>query len=68
MNEPCQCLRSHAAVSPTHRGHCCFLPATQTCHPEAVAAWRAEGGHPSDRDADLPEPQRTMLATWRSLR
>jgi hypothetical protein len=37
--EPCQCHRSVAAVSPTHPGHCCFLPATQDCHREEVEAW-----------------------------
>lgn len=39
---PCRCHRSHATVSPTHSGHCCFLPATQTCHPAAVATWITE--------------------------
>lgn len=39
---PCQCHGSHAAVSPTHSGHCCFVPANRTCHPAEVAAW-AEG-------------------------
>jgi hypothetical protein len=37
--EPCQCHGSFAAVSPTHPGHCCFLPADQDCHPEAIAEW-----------------------------
>lgn len=37
--EPCQCMTSFAAVSPIHPGHCCFVPATQTCHPEEVAEW-----------------------------
>lgn len=36
---PCQCMTSFAAISPTHHGHCCFVPATQTCHPEEVAEW-----------------------------
>ena len=36
---PCQCHDSFAAVSPTHPGHCCFLPADQDCHREEVEAW-----------------------------
>ena len=39
---PCQCHTSFAYISPMHGGHCCFQPATQTCHPEAVARWEAE--------------------------
>lgn len=40
--DPCQCHQSFASVSPTHRGHCCFVPAWQTCHPAEVAAWKAK--------------------------
>ena len=40
--DPCQCHDSWAYISPTHRGHCCFVPATQTCHQAEVAAWEAE--------------------------
>lgn len=36
---PCRCLRSFAAVTPTHPGHCCFLPAGQACHQGEVAEW-----------------------------
>lgn len=36
---PCRCHDSLAAVSPTHEGHCCFLPVSQTCHTEEVEAW-----------------------------
>jgi len=36
---PCKCHTSFAYISPTHTGHCCFVPATQQCHPEEVAAW-----------------------------
>lgn len=39
--EPCQCHRSFAVISPTHTGHCCFVPATQTCHEAEVEAWLA---------------------------
>lgn len=41
-DEPCRCLNLYAAISPTHLGHCCFIPATRTCHPDEVAAWRAK--------------------------
>lgn len=37
--DPCKCMTSHAAVSPAHPGHCCFVPATQVCHPEQFDAW-----------------------------
>lgn len=37
--EPCQCHKNFAPVTPTHTGHCCFVPATQTCHPDEVAEW-----------------------------
>lgn len=40
--EPCQCHSSFAYIAPMHDGHCCFQPATQTCHPAEVAAWEAE--------------------------
>lgn len=33
---------SFAAVTPTHRGHCCFVPAVQTCHPAEVAEWERQ--------------------------
>jgi|GEM_PF-5212446 len=42
MAEPCKCHRSHAYITPTHSGHCCFYPASQNCHPEEAAAWVAE--------------------------
>jgi len=38
---PCKCLQSWAMISPTHSGHCCFLPALQTCHATEVAAWES---------------------------
>lgn len=47
--EPCQCLTSFAVVSPIHPGHCCFLPASQTCHREEVAEWERQ------RDRRLPD-------------
>jgi hypothetical protein len=37
--KPCQCHESFAYISPTHRGHCCFVPESQTCHPAEVAEW-----------------------------
>lgn len=42
MSEPCKCHNSHAAVTPTHGGHCCFLPADSTCHADEVEAWTAD--------------------------
>lgn len=48
---PCRCHQSRAAVSPIHDGHCCFLPASQTCHPVELAAWivwRLTGCHDND--------------------
>ena len=42
MTDPCKCHNSHAAVVPSHTGHCCFFPEGQTCHTEEVAAWVAE--------------------------
>lgn len=39
---PCQCMRSHAYISPSHDGHCCFFPASQTCHQAEMAAWEDE--------------------------
>ena len=46
---PCQCHDSFAAVSPTHPGHCCFVPDTQTCHAAEVAAWERRNAlrHPA---------------------
>lgn len=41
-DEPCRCHRSYAMVSPFHAGHCCFWPASQTCHAEEVAEWERE--------------------------
>lgn len=38
----CRCCYEHMAISPFHEGHCCFWPATQTCHPDEVAAWEAK--------------------------
>jgi hypothetical protein len=55
MPDPCQCLKSFAAVSPIHPGHCCFLPATQTCHPVEVAEWERQ------RDARRPHRDRVFL-------
>jgi hypothetical protein len=40
--QPCRCLQSWAYISPWHPGHCCFVPASQTCHAEEVAAWEQE--------------------------
>lgn len=51
--EPCQCHQSFASVVPSHRGHCCFFPATQTCHPAEVAEW--------ERQNALRRPERTDL-------
>jgi hypothetical protein len=47
--EPCQCHKSFASVVPSHRGHCCFFPATQACHPAEVAEWEQQSAlrHPS---------------------
>ena len=39
---PCQCMTSWAYISPMHDGHCCFQPATQTCHPDEVAEWERQ--------------------------
>lgn len=39
---PCKCHQNFAYIAPIHSGHCCFLPESQTCHPEEVAAWEAE--------------------------
>lgn len=39
LPEPCQCMTSWAYITNRHDGHCCFFPATQTCHPEEVAEW-----------------------------
>ena len=36
---PCRCHRNDAYIAPAHAGHCCFFPATQTCHPDEVATW-----------------------------
>lgn len=40
--EPCQCMTSFAAVTNTHPGHCCFVPASQECHPAEVAEWERQ--------------------------
>jgi hypothetical protein len=42
VGEPCRCHKNFAAIAPMHPGHCCFQPATQTCHEAEVAAWEAE--------------------------
>lgn len=39
---PCQCHTSFAYIVPTHGGHCCFFPASQTCHPAEVAEWERQ--------------------------
>lgn len=39
IEPPCKCLQSWAYITPTHLGHCCFIPASQTCHPAEVAEW-----------------------------
>ena len=36
---PCKCHRNFAYIAPTHSGHCCFVPESQTCHSDEVAAW-----------------------------
>jgi hypothetical protein len=41
-NAPCRCMKSHAAVSPTHDGHCCFLPAETRCHLDEFLVWMAD--------------------------
>jgi hypothetical protein len=41
LSKPCKCMSTHAMVAPRHGGHCCFFPATQTCHAEFVAEWQA---------------------------
>jgi hypothetical protein len=42
LADPCQCMRHHAYIAPFHDGHCCFWPATQTCHQAEVTAWEDE--------------------------
>ena len=42
MSAPCKCHRSFAHVTPFHTGHCCFFPASQTCHEQEVAEWVRE--------------------------
>lgn len=42
MSDPCRCHNNHAMVTAFHAGHCCFFPASQTCHPEEVASWETE--------------------------
>lgn len=49
--EPCRCHRSFAYVTGIHEGHCCFFPASQTCHPDEVAEWERE----RDRRQGRPE-------------
>lgn len=44
-DEPCQCMWSWAYITNSHSGHCCFFPATQTCHPEEVAEWERKRDH-----------------------
>jgi hypothetical protein len=39
VTAPCKCHKNFAHIASTHSGHCCFVPATQTCHPGEVAAW-----------------------------
>jgi hypothetical protein len=39
---PCPCMTTFTYISPTHPGHCCFVPHTQTCHPVEFAAWETE--------------------------
>lgn len=39
MSDPCRCHQSFAAIANFHDGHCCFFPATQTCHEKEVAEW-----------------------------
>lgn len=56
--EPCQCMRIVAYISPTHSGHCCFLPADQKCHPEAFAAWELRAGRTSQ--ASCPTEEKTQ--------
>jgi hypothetical protein len=51
--EPCQCMTSFAAISPIHSGHCCFLPATQTCHPEEVAEWERGRDRAMGRETEV---------------
>lgn len=38
----CRCMQTFAFITPTHDGHCCFVPHTQTCHPVEFAAWKTE--------------------------
>lgn len=40
--EPCKCHQNFAYIAPTHSGHCCFVPASQTCHVEQVAEWESK--------------------------
>lgn len=61
-DEPCQCHKSWAAITPTHRGHCCFVPASQTCHPQEVAAWEVEQGRRLATHAQIAESQRILDA------
>jgi hypothetical protein len=47
--KPCRCHQSFAYITPTHQGHCCFVPATQTCHQSEVVEW--------ERQRDLRQPR-----------
>lgn len=39
---PCRCHQPHAQIIPFHTGHCCFFPASQTCHQTEVAEWERQ--------------------------
>ena len=36
---PCKCHQNFAYIAPRHGGHCCFFPASQSCHPDEVRLW-----------------------------
>lgn len=42
--DPAPCIHhtDHAYITTWHKGHCCFWPPSQTCHPVEVAAWEAK--------------------------
>lgn len=48
---PCRCHSSWAYIAPWHNGHCCFVPASQTCHAAEVAEWERQ------RDLRRPAPK-----------
>lgn len=55
--EPCQCMTSWAYITNSHRGHCCFFPASQACHAAEVAEWERQRDLRRGRITTTPEDQ-----------